>query len=268
MSTSQFHEKVAIVTGAGVGIGRAIARHLALRGARVLLNDIDADLARRTAAEIDAEADDGACAGTGGDVGQVETVRGLVEEAASRWGRLDIAVANAGITRWISFLEVEPEDFYQILQVNLGGSFFLAQAAARQMKAQGSGGRILFMSSVTGQQAVEYASAYAMTKAGLQMLARNLVAELAPLGITVNAIAPGATVTPRNLADDPNYEAYWQELTPLGRPAYPEDIARAALFLVGPDGGHVTGQTMVVDGGWSAISPMQPMDFVEQEKEE
>jgi 3-oxoacyl-[acyl-carrier protein] reductase len=273
MSTLPFSGKVAVVTGAGVGIGRAIAQRLAQQGAHVLLNDLDANLAHAAAAEIDATCraaagvkPAGACVGTGGDVGEVEVVRDLVAQAVQQWGRLDLAVANAGVTRWISFLDYEPADFYRVLQVNLGGSFFLAQAAARQMRAQGDGGRILFTSSVTAHQSIEFASAYAVTKAGLEMLARNLVRELAPLGVCVNAIAPGATVTPRNLADDPNYEAYWEKLTPLGRPAYPEDIARAALFLLGPDAGHVTGQTLVVDGGWTAISPMQPMDFVASEE--
>jgi NAD(P)-dependent dehydrogenase (short-subunit alcohol dehydrogenase family) len=123
------------------------------------------------------------------------------------------------------------------------------------MIAQGQGGRLLFMSSVTGHQAIADVSAYGMTKAALEHLARNLVVELSAHRITVNCVAPGATVTPRNLADDPDYEAHWSGVTPLGRPAFPADIAHAALFLLSQQASHITGQTIVVDGGWTAISP-------------
>lgn len=261
-----FQDQVAVVTGAGEGIGYEIARQLALQGAGVLLNDLDAGKAGAAAASI-REAG-GRCEGVGGDVADVDVVRGLVGQAVSSFGRLDLAVANAGLTQWISFFDYEPEDFQRVLAVNLGGSFFLAQASARQMRRQGTGGRILLTSSVVGHQAIPSASAYSITKAGLEMLARNLVAELSPHGITVNAVAPGATVTPRNLADEPDYVATWRALTPLGRPAYPEDIAQAALFLLSPAAGHITGQTLIVDGGWSAMSPMQQPDLLTQNRGE
>ena len=209
----------------------------------------------------------GHCIGVGGDVGDTDTVRDLVARAIAEFGHIDIAVANAGITLWNNFLDYEPEDFYRVLSVNLGGSFFLAQAAARHMRDRGKGGRILFMSSVTGHQAIEYLSAYGMTKAALEMLARQLVTELAPLGITVNAVAPGATVTPRNLKDDPNYETIWGKVTPTGSTMSTADVARAALFLLSPDTGQITGQTIVVDGGWTAISPVPALDFVEDNAE-
>jgi glucose 1-dehydrogenase len=147
--------------------------------------------------------------------------------------------------------------------LNLRGSFFLAQAAARQMRAQGTGGRIVLMSSVTGHQAVPYLSAYGMTKAGLEMLARALVLELSPHGITINCVAPGATLTPRNLQDDPNYAESWGRILPTRRVGTPEDIANAALFLLSPQSGQITGQTIVVDGGWTAISPTPSLDFVQ-----
>lgn len=255
-----FANQVAVVTGAGEGIGLRIAERLVQGGAKVLLNDVEGAKAERAAAEI---APSGACVGMGGDVGEVAVVRGLVARAVSEFGRLDMAVANAGITLWNNFFDYKPEDFDKVLNVNLGGSFFLAQAAARQMRAQGRGGRILFTSSVTAYQAVEYLSAYAMTKAALRMLARQLVIELGPHGITVNAIAPGATVTPRNLADDPNYEALWGQVTPTKRPAFVDDIAHAALFLLSPQAAQINGQTVVVDGGWSAVSPTPALDFVE-----
>ncbi|MEZ4702612.1 MAG: SDR family oxidoreductase [Rhodothermales bacterium] len=266
MRKSVFSGHSAVVTGAGEGIGFEIARLLALSGAVVVLNDVDSTRAHNAATAIQKQG--GHCIGMGGDVGDVNVVRGLVDEAVREGGKITIAVANAGQTLWNSFLEYTPEDFQRVLNVNLGGSFFLAQAAARHMRKQGTGGRILFMSSVTGHQAIEYLSAYSMTKAGLEMLARNLVVELSPFKITVNCVAPGATVTPRNLADDPDYEAHWSELSPSRRPAYPSDIARAALFLLAPSSDQITGQTLVVDGGWSAVSPTPRLDFVEQSHDE
>jgi 3-oxoacyl-[acyl-carrier protein] reductase len=178
----------------------------------------------------------------------------IVNEAFARFGQLDLAVANAGITTYGDFFEYSPESFQRLVSVNLQGSFFLAQFAARQMKAQGTGGRILFMSSVTGHQSHRHLATYGMTKAGLEMLARGLVLELAPHKITVNAIAPGATLTERTLSD-PAYLETWQRITPTGRPATVEDIAHAALFLLSPLSGQITGQTIVVDGGWTAVSP-------------
>jgi glucose 1-dehydrogenase len=140
------------------------------------------------------------------------------------------------------------------LRLNLGGSFFLAQAAAKQMKEQQTGGSILFMSSVVGHQAHKNLAAYATTKAGLEMLAKNLVIELSPYKITVNAIAPGATMTERTM-EDPDYEKTWRRLNPLGCALTTNDIASAVLFMVSDKAKHITGQSLVVDAGWSSISP-------------
>jgi NAD(P)-dependent dehydrogenase (short-subunit alcohol dehydrogenase family) len=122
------------------------------------------------------------------------------------------------------------------------------------MKEQGSGGSLLFMSSVTGHQAHKNLAAYGMTKAALEMLARNLVIELSPYKINVNSVAPGATLTERTM-DDAAYEKIWSALTPMGRPANTGDIADAVLFLVSDKAKHITGQNLVIDGGWTAISP-------------
>lgn len=261
MTQKIFENQAAVITGAGVGIGFEIARQLALRGAKVMLNDIDESAAQTAAQKITAEG--GTCLAASGDAADPSAIRSLVEKSASLFGRLDMAIANAGLTSWGDFFAYKPEDFDRVTGVNLRGSYFLAQAAAQQMRAQGSGGRILLMSSVSGHQAIRYLSAYGMTKAALEMLARNLVIELSPYQITINALAPGATITPRNLADDPNYEKVWGGVTPMQRPASTEDIANAALFLLSPQTRHITGQTLVVDGGWSAISPTPSLDFVE-----
>jgi 3-oxoacyl-[acyl-carrier protein] reductase len=178
----------------------------------------------------------------------------MVDDCVKKFGRLDVVIANAGITLFGEFLTYTPEDFTKVMEVNLRGSFFLAQAAARQMKAQGEGGSILLMSSVTGHQAHENLAAYGMSKAALEMLAKNLVIELSPYRITVNAVAPGATMSERT-AHDPGYQKTWSAITPLGKPATPPDIANAAVFLVSPQAGHITGQTLIVDGGWTSVSP-------------
>ena len=245
----QFGDQVAIVTGAGQGIGGEICRQLSAAGARVVVNDVDAGLAAQAVAELP-----GAAVAVPGDASDPAVIAAMVQTAVDRFGGLDIAIANAGITLFGDFFTYSPEDFYRVMAVNLGGSFFLAQAAATQMRAQGRGGRILFMSSVTGHQAHQHLGAYGMSKAALEMLARNLVIELSGDGITVNALAPGATATERTLAD-PAYEATWSRLTPLGRPASVADIAQVALFLVSDAARHITGQTLIVDGGWTAISP-------------
>lgn len=247
-----FHNKTAIVTGAGVGIGFEIARQLAAQGAAVVLNDLDPVLAIEAADRIAGEG--GRALPIAGNVSDLILLQRLVDEAVATFGHLDIAVANAGITTFGDFFEYTPESFQQLVSVNLQGSFFLAQFAARQMRQQGTGGRILFMSSVTGHQSYRHLATYGMTKAGLEMLARGLVSELAPHQITANAIAPGATLTERTLLD-PDYTATWQQLTPTGRAATVADIAHAALFLLSPQAGHITGQTLVVDGGWTAVSP-------------
>jgi 3-oxoacyl-[acyl-carrier protein] reductase len=264
MKAHTFKDQVAVVTGAGEGIGLEIARRLALQGAAVLLNDIKAELAAQVAQDICTEG--GTCVGVGGDIGEVQVVRDLVNRAVTEFGRITIAVANAGLSLWDDFFDFKPEDFQRVLAVNLGGSFFLAQAAARQMRQQESGGRILFMSSVAGNQAIATSSVYAMTKKGLEMLARSLVSEVSAHGITVNVIAPGATVTPRTETAVPDYEPIWSQATPTGRPAYPSDIANAALFFLAPTADQITGQTLIVDGGWSATSPEPKSKYVDKTK--
>jgi glucose 1-dehydrogenase len=247
-----FTGAVAIVTGAGNGIGFEVAKQLAMNGASVIINDIDAELVKAASAKIN-ELQAGATYPVTGDAGDIEVINELVNAAVQQFGKLNIAIANAGITLFGDFLEYKPEALQSVMTVNLQGSFFLAQMAAKQMIKQQSGGSILLMSSVTGHQAHKNLAAYGMTKAALEMLAKNLVIELSPYKITVNTVAPGATLTERT-QEDADYKKTWSRITPMGRPATVEDVANAALFLVSPKAGHITGQNLVVDGGWTAVS--------------
>ena len=252
MKEKEFSGQVAIVTGAGQGIGLEIARQLAEQGAAVVLNDLDKTLSDEGALAIQQQG--GNCISYPGNAADVDFVQAMVAEAVKVFGKLTTVVANAGMTTFGDFFEYRPESLQQLLDLNIMGSFFLTQAAARQMRLQGQGGRVLLMSSVTGHQAHQFLAAYGMTKAALEMLAKSLVVELSPHGITINAVAPGATMTERT-AEDPAYNQTWSKITPMGRPATVQDIANAALFLVSPGAGHVTGQSLVVDGGWTSVSP-------------
>lgn len=250
--SKDFDQQVAIVTGAGQGIGLEICTQLAANGAFVLLNDIDSELTEKAVKKINLEY--GGCLGLPGDASDISFIEQMVNAAVKEFGPLTIVIANAGITLFGDFFDYSPDAFFKVLHTNLGGSFFLAQAAAKKMRAQKTGGSILFMSSVTGHQAHKNLAAYGMTKAALELLAKNLVIELSPHQITINAIAPGSTITERT-KEDKDYEKTWSKITPMGRPAYPSDIARAALFLVSDKAKHITGQSLIIDGGWTCVSP-------------
>ena len=251
MTANNFTGQVAIVTGAGQGIGFEIARQIAQQGAAVLINDVSPELATKAADAINKLG--GNCVALAGDAADINFIQQMVDTAVQQFGKLTIAIANAGITLFGDFLEYPVQSLQSVMNLNLQGSFFLAQRAAKQIIQQKSGGSILFMSSVTGHQAHKDLAAYGMTKAGLEMLAKSLVVELSPYHITVNTVAPGATLTERTM-EDSGYQDTWSRITPMGRPATVQDVAAAVLFLVSPQANHITGQNIVVDGGWTAVS--------------
>ncbi len=251
MENKVFRNQVAIITGAGIGIGFEVARQLALKGANVVLNDINLKLAQSASNKINEEG--GSCEPFGGDIAEMPTIEGIVKFAVDKFGKLDILIANAGITTYGDFLEYKPESMQRLLQINLFGTFFLTQAAAKQMILQGHGGSVLITSSVTGHTAHPFLAAYGMTKAGLDQLAKNLVIDLGPHKININTMVPGATLTERTLIEDPDYIEIWSKITPSGRPSTIDDIANAALFLVSPFSRQIMGQNLVIDGGWTSV---------------
>lgn len=255
--------KVAIVTGGSREIGAAMAEALAGAGAAVVVAyHSGRELAEATVARIRTLR--GEALAEAADMSSGADNQRLVARAVEAFGRLDIFVANAGLTTYGPFLEVDEATWDTVVDLNLKGSYFGAQAAARQMVAQrvagmskagvdSYGGRIVFSSSVTGVVALSNCSAYAVTKAGLNHMAKVLALELGPHGITVNTLGIGATVNERNLRDDPGYEAHWAGVTPTGRCGQPEDAAAALLYLVSPAASMVNGHTLLIDGGWTTV---------------
>ena len=248
--SNSFFNQVAIVTGAGIGIGFEIARQLAANGAKVVLNDIDQDLAEKASKAISKEG--GICRAFAGDISKMSVIQDIVKFSVENFGRLDILVANAGITTFGDFWDYQAASMQHLLQVNLFGTFFLTQAATKQMVAQGEGGSVLLTSSVTAHAAHKNLAAYGMTKAAIDQLSKNLIVDLAPNGININTIVPGATLTERTL-EDAEYISTWSRITPSGRPATIQDIAHAALFLVSPLSRQIMGQNVVIDGGWTSV---------------
>ena len=248
--SNSFFNQVAIVTGAGIGIGFEIARQLAANGAKVVLNDIDQDLAEKASQVISKEG--GICSAFAGDISEMSVIQDIVKFSFENFGRLDILVANAGITTFGDFWEYQTASMEHLLRVNLFGTFFLTQAATKQMVVQGQGGSVLLTSSVTAHAAHKNLAAYGMTKAAIDQLAKNLIVDLAPHGININTIVPGATLTERTL-EDAEYISTWSRITPSGKPATIVDIAHAALFLVSPLSRQIMGQNLVIDGGWTSV---------------
>ena len=241
--------KVALVTGGDTGIGRGVCQRLARDGADVVI-DYRGDAAPADALVKEIEGYGRRAVAIAADVSDPQQVQSLFQRAEQALGPVDILVNNAGIEKRAPFLEVAIEDFDRVLSVNLRGVFLCTQAAARGM-AQRKRGRIINISSVHEDLAFPEFAAYAASKGGVRMLMRTLAVELAPLGITVNDVAPGAIATPINTAtlNDPAKVKALEAIIPLGRIGTPEDVAAVVAFLASDDAAYVTGSTYYVDGG-------------------
>ena len=260
--------KVAFITGGGSGIGRGIAERLARDGADIFIADLDAAGAEST---VDLVSQLGRRAA----VAKANVAApGQLEQAAAacveRFGRLDIAVANAGIGRGASVLDLTYKDWQDQLDVNLTGVFLTVQATARQMVRLGNGGRIVCISSLAAENTGAGIWSYSATKAGVRIMVRGWAQELGPAGITVNAIGPGVIDTPlaAGLAGEADgvIRKSLERRTPVGRVGRPADIAGLVSFMCGPDGEFMSGSYVIMDGGLrDARAPGEPEPAVVQE---
>jgi NAD(P)-dependent dehydrogenase (short-subunit alcohol dehydrogenase family) len=248
--------RVALVTGASSGIGRAIALRFAAEGARVVVGDVTREPREGGAPTAELLGEHGMHLDA--DVSRAQDVDRLVAAAVTRFGRLDVLVANAAIAGAHSkpLLETSEEDWDAIMAINLRGVFLCCRSAIAQMLGQGplgeARGRVILISSQHGMIGPPGHFAYAVSKGGIVNMAHQLAVDYGPRGILVNAIAPGKIITgaPGNL--DPDAIAYSRARTPFARLGRPEDVAGAALFLAGEDSGYVSGVNLLVDGGWMA----------------
>lgn len=243
-----FKNKTAIVTGAAKGIGYGIALALAKDGANVVLADMDEEVNFKSAVEIEEKTGSKTFA-VKCDVSKKEDVDGLIKTATEKFGGVDILVNNAGIFPFKPFLELSEEDWDKVLDVNLKSVFMCSQEAAKVMK---EGSKIVSISSIASLVGFEGLTHYCASKGGINGLTRALALELASKKINVNVVAPGLINTPGASAGL-NDEAIKQMMTmiPWNRIGLPEDIANAVVFLASPQSDYITGQVIVVDGGWT-----------------
>jgi NAD(P)-dependent dehydrogenase (short-subunit alcohol dehydrogenase family) len=250
MSEGAFQGRVVIVTGAGHGIGRAIAAAFAAAGAAVVLADIDTDRAQEVGAELGRRFD-ARTLPVATDVRDSVSVAAMVERAVAACGQIDVLVNNAGIYPNTPVLDISEGEWDAVFDTNVKGMFLASQAVAQQMVKQGSGGRIVNISSGSATSGRRGAAHYCASKAAVNMLTRVLAIELAPHDIVVNAVAPGLIEVP----DWSLREEYIKALvaaTPLGRVGQPEDVARAVLYLASPQASYIAGTVLGVDGGSQA----------------
>lgn len=240
--------KVAIITGAGTGIGVGVAAALAEAGAAVVVSyNSSAAGAEELATRL--RADGHRVLVRRCDVRDYEQVGALIAAAVAEFGRVDILVNNSGITEGHPLLEMTPDEWDRTLNINLRGAFFCTQHAARQMIAQGDGGRIINFSSVHGFAAAPDHVHYAASKGGINLFTKGCAVELAEHNIQVNAIAPGAIEVPRFFASGDYDPDAWGSRIPAGRVGLPDDIGPIAVFLASDGARYLTGQIIWVDGG-------------------
>ena len=246
----QLDQKVAIVTGADSGIGRAIAIAFASAGAAVVVNYAHAQQKAEEVRQI-IEKNHGRVLVVQADVSQYQEVANLIEQAVQHFDRLDIMVNNAGMEIHSPFLEETEHNFDRVLGVDLKGAFFGAQLAAREMVKRKTAGRIINISSVHEDLPMPGNVPYCCAKGGMRMLTRTICLELAPHNITVNNIGPGAVQTPidRDVEADPEKMGALLKEIPLRRMAQPEEVAQLALYLASDAAAYITGATYFIDGG-------------------
>jgi glucose 1-dehydrogenase len=242
--------KVAVVTGGNSGIGMAIALGLAEAGASIVIDYVvHPEATEALEREIVSLGDQ--AIGVEADVSRVEELQKLIDAAVTKFGRLDIMVNNAGVETRTSVLDTTEAQYERVLSINLKSAFFGAQIAARQMIKQGAGGRIINITSVHEDWPMPGNTAYCLAKGGMRMLTRTAGIELAPHGVLVVGVGPGAVATPINLSTmkDPALMAKLDAAIPIGRMAQPEEIANVVVFIAGDGGSYLTATTIFADGG-------------------
>jgi glucose 1-dehydrogenase len=247
----RLRDRVALVTGAGSGIGKAIAVRFAAEGAKVVVNYHAGGKHNGVEVADEIVRNGGKAIAIAAEVNERPEVERMVQETVQKLGRLDIVVSNAGIEIKRPFLEVRDDEWNKVISVNLYGAFLTSQVGARQMVQQGQGGRLIFISSVHEDIPFVQYTAYCASKGAIRMMMRNLAVELAPHKINANNIAPGAIATPINqkVLDDPGAMRNAVEEIPWDRFGKPEEVASVAVFLASDEADYVTGSTYYIDGG-------------------